>query len=65
MYYVEFKETNQISSPLKISQSMNAESACGRNNKSMYSCFYESKKFLSCLMYSEGKQTEYSQNVLF
>ena len=44
MCYVKFKETNQICSPLKISQSINAESACDRNNKSMYSCFYESKK---------------------
>ena len=49
--YVKFKETNQIWSPLKISQSINAESACDRNKKNMYSCFYESKKFLSCLMY--------------
>ena len=48
--YVKFKETNQICSPLKISQPINAESACDGNNKSMYSCFYESKKFLSCLM---------------
>ena len=43
--------SNQIYSPLKNSQSINAESACDRNNKSMYSCFYESKKFLICFMY--------------
>ena len=49
MCYVKFKETNQICSPLKISQSINAESACDRNNKGMYSCFYESKKFLDVL----------------
>ena len=48
---MEFKETNQICSPLKITQSINAGNACDRNNESMYSCFYESKKFLSCLMY--------------
>ena len=34
----------------KIIQSINAESTCDRNNKGMYSCFYESKKFLSCLI---------------
>ena len=51
----EFKETNQICSPLKISQSMNAESACDGNNKSMYSCFYESKKLLSCLIIERKK----------
>ena len=52
---MKFKETNQICSPLKISQSINAESSCDRNNKSMYSSFYESKKFLS----------EDSKNVFF
>ena len=30
---VKFKETNQISSPSKIIQSINAKSACDRNNK--------------------------------
>ena len=50
LYNNKFKETNQISSPLKISQSINAESSCDRNNKSVYSCFHESKKILSCLM---------------
>ena len=39
---MKFKETNQICSPLKISRSINAESACDRNNKGMYSYFYES-----------------------
>ena len=48
---VYFANNDQIYSPLKVSQSINAESACDRNNKSMYSCFYESKKFLCCLMY--------------
>ena len=56
MRYVKFKETNQICSPLKISQSINAESACDRNNKSMYRCFYESKSFLSCLMHWKEKK---------
>ena len=45
---MKFKETNQICSPLKISQSINAEhSTCDRKNKGMYSCFDESKKFLN------------------
>ena len=44
---------------------INAESSCDRNNKSMYSCFYESKKFLSCLMHWEEKKTEDSENVFF
>ena len=56
---MKLKETNQIFSPLKISQSINAERACDRNNKSMYSCFYENKRFLS------GKKTEDSENVFF
>ena len=56
MRYVKFKETNQSCSPLKISQSINAESACDRNNKSMSRCFYESKKLLSFLMYWEEKK---------
>ena len=64
MCYVKFKETNQICSPLKINQSINAESSCDRNNKSMYSCFYKSKKFLSCLIKKEEK-TENSENVFF
>ena len=64
MFYVKFKETNQICSTLKISQSINAESSCDRNNKSMYSCFCESKKFLSCLMKREEK-TEDNENVFF
>ena len=64
MRYVKFKETNQICSSLKISQSINAESAFDRNNKSMYRCFYESKKFLSCLMYWEEKKQD-SENVFF
>ena len=54
---MKFKETNQICSPLKISQSINAESACDRNNKSMYRCFYESKK-------ERGKKED-SENVSF
>ena len=53
---LKFKATNQVCSSLKISQSINPESACDRNKKSMYSCFYESKKFLSCLMYWEVKK---------
>ena len=39
----------------KISQSINAESSCDRKNKSMYSCFCESKKSLSCLMQRKEK----------
>ena len=53
---MKFKEADHICSPLKINQSINAETACDRNNKSVYSCFYESQKFLSCLMYREEKQ---------
>ena len=64
MCYVKFRETNQICSPLNISQSINTGSVCDRNNKSMYSCFYESKKFLSCLMYWEEKKQD-SENVFF
>ena len=60
MRYVKFKETNQICLPLKVSQSINAESACDKNNKSMY----ESKKLLSCLMYREEKKQD-SENALF
>ena len=63
MCYVKFKKTNQICSPLKISQSINAESSCDRNNKSMYSCFYESKKFLSSLIKREREKIEDSENV--
>ena len=59
MYYVKLKEANQICTDLTITQSINAESACDRNNKSMYSCFHESKKFLSCLMYWEEKNRRY------
>ena len=51
----EIEEANQICSPLKISQSINPESACDRNNKSMYSCFYERKKFRNWLMYWEER----------
>ena len=59
----EFKETNQICLPLKIGQSINTEQSTGdRNNKGMYSCFYERKKFLGCLMQREGKKTEDGEN---
>ena len=43
------KKPIKTCSPLKISQSINAESTCDGNNKSMYSCFYGSKKFLDVL----------------
>ena len=44
-------ETNQLCSPLKISQPINAEwNTYDINNKGIYGCFYESKKFLGCLM---------------
>ena len=50
-YYVRLKAANQIWSLLKISQSINAEySTCDRNNKGMYGCLHESKKFFGCLM---------------
>ena len=64
MCCVKFKENNQSCLPLKINKSINANSAYDRNNKSMYSCFYESKKFLSCLMYWEEKKQD-SENVFF
>ena len=69
MCYVKFKETNQICSPLKISQSINAESACDRN---MYSCiekacivaFMKSRNSLVvwCI---ERKKTEDIEHVFF
>ena len=73
MCYDKFKETNQICSPLQISQSINAEQlTCNRNNKGIYSCFYESKKFLVCLMDRERERerereekTEDGENVFF
>ena len=43
---------------MKISQSINTKCAYDRNKKSMYSWFYEGKRFLSRLMYSEGKKQE-------
>ena len=55
--YVKFKETNQSCSPLKISQSINAESACDRNNKSMYRSFMKARK--------RGETKEDSENVFF
>ena len=58
---MKFKESNQIFSSLKISQSINTESStCDRNNKRMYSWFYESKKLLG-----KKKKTEDGENVLF
>ena len=53
------KQTNHICSPLKIGQSIKVEwSTCDRNNKGMYSYFYESKKLLSSSMYGEMWQLE-------
>ena len=46
-YVIQRNQSNLLT--FKNCQSINAESACDRNNKSMYSCFYESKKFLRCL----------------
>ena len=64
--YVKFKEANKICSPSKISKSVNAEwSTCDRNNKGMYSCFYESKTFLDCLMQRKEKKIEDGENVVF
>ena len=48
MCYVNSKKPIK-SGTFKNCQSINAESACERKNKSMHSCFYESKKFLRCL----------------
>ena len=62
---MKFKETNQICSPLKISESINAKkSTCGRNNKGIYSCFYESKDS-SVVSSRESKKTEDGENVFF
>ena len=48
---------NSVLCEIQRNQSnFNAGSAGDSNNKSMYSCFYKSKKFLSCLMYWEGKK---------
>ena len=53
------KQTNHICSPSKIGQSIKVEwSTCDRNNKGMYSYFYESKKLLSSSMYGEMWQLE-------
>ena len=46
-YVIQRNQSNLLT--FKNCQSINAESACDRNNKSMYSCFYESKKLLRCL----------------
>ena len=40
----EIQRNQSNLSPLKISQSINAESACDRNHKTMYRYFYEIKK---------------------
>ena len=49
---MKFKETNQICSPLKISQSINA-------------AFYKSKKFLGLFDVERRKKTEDGENVFF
>ena len=67
---MKFKENNQICSPLKISQSINAESACDRN---MYSCIEKAcivvafmKSGNSLVVWCiEKKKTEDSENVFF
>ena len=59
MRYVKFKETNQICSPLKISQSIIAESACDRNNKSMNA---RNSLVVWCI---EREKTEGSEKVFF
>ena len=65
------KQTNHICSPLKIGQSIKVEwSTCDRNNKGMYSYFYESKKLLSSSMYGEmwqleKKKRKNSENIFF
>ena len=51
----KIKKTNKICSDLKISESINAESAYDRKNKSMYSYFNECKKIRSCLIKREEK----------
>ena len=51
-------QRNQLNlSPLKISQSINAESACDRNNKSMYRSFMKARK--------RGETKEDIENVFF
>ena len=67
MCYVKFKETNQICSLLKISQSINAESSCDSNNKSMYSCFYESNnsREWKCFFLSYCKKFFVNTEILF
>ena len=65
MCYVKFKETNQMWSPLKINQSINTESSCGRNNKSMNSCFYEIARNSYLFDVLRRRKTEDSENVFF
>ena len=51
-------QRNQLNlSPLKISQWINAASACDRNNKSMYRSFMKARK--------RGETKEDSENVFF
>ena len=51
------KRGRQICSPLKISQLINVELITpDRNNKCMYSCFNESKKFIVCSLKKEKCQ---------
>ena len=59
MSNVKFKETNQICSALKISQSVNAESAYDRNNKSMYSCFMKARNILAVWCIEREKNRRY------
>ena len=64
MCYVKFKETNQICSPLKISQSIDAERACDKNNKAWIVAFMKTRNPLIvwCI---EGKKTEDSENMAY
>ena len=52
---MKFKQTNEICSPLEISQLINVELS---NVIELAKGFYESKKLLDCSMYREEAKTE-------
>ena len=62
---MKFKETNQICSPLKIIQSINAESSSDRDNRSTYSAAFMKARNSLLVSCRDRKKTEDSETVSF
>ena len=62
---IQANQSSLLTTPSNISQLIHDEwHKCDRGGKDIYSCFYESKKLLVCLMQRETCQLEIKQSMV-